>query len=174
MFELNALLPDRTLALLQATPPLYPPDWYRRPEFYYPIGLSALCLLVLLLYRAPEIAAWYRARKGPTMTPKELEPLMFGAPPVIIDLRPPTDFHGPKGHLRGAHNVAYSQLVPKVAEVAKDRRMHVVLVDHNDVLSHKAAVILQAAGFQWVRVLRGGIRAWIAQDLPVVHSKSNP
>ena len=174
MFELNALLADRTLAFLQSSPPLYPPDWYQRPEFYYPIGFSVLCLVVLVAYRGRDIAAWSRARKGGTLTPKQLEPLMFGSPPVIIDLRPPPEFHGPKGHLRGAHNVAYSQLVQKVAEVAKDRRTQVVLVDQNDILSHKAAIILTNAGFTWVRVLRGGIRAWIAKDLPVVHSKSKP
>ena len=174
MFELNAFLADRSLALLQSTPPLLPQGWYQRPEFYYPLCFSGFCLVVLVLYRARDIAAWFRARKGGTLTPKDLEPLMFGAPPVIIDLRPPPEFNGPKGHLRGAHNVAYSQLVQKVAEVAKDRRMQVVLVDYNDILSHKAAIHLRNAGFTWVRVLRGGIRAWIAMDLPVVHTRSKP
>jgi len=71
------------------------------------------------------------------------------------------------GHIRGARNIALDELLPGVAAVVPDPRHQVVLVDANDKLSHQAAAILQARGYTWVRVLRGGMRAWRAANLPV-------
>jgi len=101
-----------------------------------------------------------------------LEELAHGSQMVVIDLRPPEDFNGPKGHLRGAHNMPIQMLLRRIGEVAKDKRQLVVLVDGSDAVSHQAAALLQAEGYLWVRVLKGGMRAWRARALPVSVSGS--
>jgi 3-mercaptopyruvate sulfurtransferase SseA len=147
--------------------PTHAHDWVHRPEFQYPLVFGLLVGLVVLIARAGAIASWWRARGQETLGPIEMEQVTMGVPIVIIDLRPPGEFNGPKGHLRGAVNIPIELLHRRLGEVAPDKRHLVVLVDGNDKLSHTAAPILRAAGYLWVRVLRGGMRAWRSHLLPI-------
>jgi rhodanese-related sulfurtransferase len=166
MFELHALLAARTFAMVPAVPLTYR-DWIGRPEVQYPFFFAVAILVALFFYRLPDLLSWNRARHKETLRPIDLDPLMSGTKMVIIDLRPPELFNGPKGHLRGSYNFPIQMLRRRIAEVASDKRQLVVLVDGSDKLSHLAAPILQSEGYTWVRVLQGGIRAWRAQRLPV-------
>ncbi len=167
MSDVSALLPLGTLALYAEPVPLTFRDWLARPEFQYPLAFGAFLLLALLIYRLPDILAWRRARHKEVLLPIELESCMVGSAPVIIDLRPEMEFYGAKGHIRGAYNVPIELLSRRIEELAKDKRHLVVLVDESDRVSHRAAPILQASGYLWVRVLRGGMRSWRNGNLPV-------
>jgi len=170
MFHPYAHLPVGTAALFQGPVPTSFDGWMRMPEFQYPLGLACLIILGLLIYRSPDIAAWWRGRHKEILRPIDLEQIIMGTPLVILDLRPPEEFNGPKGHIRGAINLPVDLLSRRLHEVAKDKRHLVVLVDRKDILSHKVAERLKADGYLWVRVLRGGMRAWRAQALPVAVS----
>jgi len=156
--------------------PVAPPVtvWLQKPEVLYPLAFSFLLLLIIAIVRLPDFLSWRRARHKEVLSPMALEQIMLGTPPVIVDLRPPAEFNGPKGHLRGSHNIPYGLLTRRIGEVAKDKRGLVVLVDSSDIVSHRAAPALHEAGYVWVRVLQGGMRAWRGQRLPVSTSGHKP
>lgn len=164
---LQALPLVRMPALLMDPTPVTIKDWTDRPEFLAPLAFGVLLLLVLIVLKLPDFASWWRARHKEVLGPVQLDQILVGTPMTIIDLRPPEEFQGAKGHLRGSVNIPIQMLTRRIGEVAKDKRQLVVLVDGTDKRSHLAAPILAAEGYLWVRVLRGGVRAWRAQNLPV-------
>lgn len=170
MFIPQALPLEWTPAFLSAPVPQTPHDWMGRPEFQIPFAFGILILLVVIGLKLPGLASWWRGRHKDVLGPIELDQIMVGTPMVIIDLRPPEEFNGPKGHLKGSYNVPVQMLTRRLAELAKDKRNLVVLVDGTDKYSHLAAPILQASGYPWVRVLKGGIRAWQGENLPLTVS----
>ena len=142
-------------------------DWLRQPIVKYPLVFCGLVLIGLVLWSLPDFFSWRRARNRQTLRPADLDPLLHGIPPVIIDLRTPREFNGPKGHIPGAVNLPWAELGHRVHEVAKDKRLLVVLVDGSDKLSHHAAGMMAKDGYAWVRVLQGGMRAWRRSLLPL-------
>jgi rhodanese-related sulfurtransferase len=142
-------------------------DWLQRPECYGPLAFGGALLLVLAILRWPALLSWWRARSQATLSPVEVEELLVGNPITIIDLRPAQVFAGPRGHIRGAINLAPAQLPQALAALVRDPRQLIVLVDASDKLSHAVMPAVQKAGYPWVRVLRGGMRAWEAERLPV-------
>jgi len=167
MFDPIALSSARVSALLQEGVPTTVEGWLRQPEFRYPLALGVLLLIVVIIMRVPDLTSWWRGRNKETIGADELEQIIRVTEMVIVDLRSPAKYNGPKGHLRGAINVSLDQLVKRVGESAKDKRNLVVLVDQTDQFSHKAAPLLKAAGYPWVRVLKGGMRVWTSKLLPV-------
>lgn len=168
MFDPPALLPALTPALLAEPGALG--DWLSRPEVAYPLAGGLLALLVVIIIKWPDFTSWMRARHKEVFQPIELEQVLHGQPPVVVDLRRPDDFYGPVGHIRGAHNLPVNRLIWGLAEISKDKRQLVVLVDYDDRVSHQVAADLKANGYNWVRVLRGGMRAWLKANLPVAVS----
>ena len=166
MFDPN-VLSSGTVAMLGSQAPPALEGWLQKPEIIYPLGLSILLGLLAFILKAPDFASWWRGRHQDTVGTLELEQILVSTPMVIVDLRPPADFNGPKGHLRGSLNLPFEQVGRRIGEVAKDKRQLLVLVDQTDQLSHWAAPVLKAAGYQWVRVLKGGLRCWQANRLPV-------
>ncbi|WP_306599510.1 rhodanese-like domain-containing protein [Geothrix sp. 21YS21S-2] len=165
MFDPQALLPALKPALLAG--PGAAGDWLSRPEAIYPLAGAFLALLVVVVLKWSDFTSWKRARHKEVFRPIDLEQVLHGQPPVVVDLRRPDDFNGPRGHIRGAYNLPVNHLVWGLADIAKDKRQLVVLVDYDDRVSHVAAADLQANGYSWVRVLRGGMRAWLKANLPV-------
>ncbi|NTV73735.1 MAG: rhodanese-like domain-containing protein [Holophaga sp.] len=165
MFDPQALLPALTPALLAEPGALG--AYLSRPEVAYPLAGGLVALLVVIILKWPDFTSWRRARHKEVFRPIDLEQVLQGQPPVVVDLRRPDDFNGPGGHIRGAHNLPVNRLVWGLADISKDKRQLVVLVDYDDRVSHLVAADLQANGYTWVRVLRGGMRAWLKANLPV-------
>lgn len=90
----------------------------------------------------------------------ELREQMASAPLLILDVREPDEFEGPLGHIEGARNIPLPDLLSHQAEIA-DASRPVVCVCLTDKRSAAAAAQLAAAGIAEVRVLRGGMKAWI-------------
>ena len=172
MFIVQCLPLEWPFGLLLEPQPATYAEWARRPEFQVPLAFGLALLLVLFLVKLPDLASWYRGRNKEVLDPVAMEELAHGPQVVIIDLRPPELFNGPKGHLPGAFNMPIQMLTRRIGEVAKDKRQLVVLVDASDAVSHRAAPLLKAEGYIWVRVLKGGMRAWRARDLPLAFSGS--
>jgi len=168
MFDPQALLTAPTPAILVDAEGLA--AWVSRPETAYPLAAGVVALLVILILKWADFTSWRRARHKEVFRPIELEQVLHGQPPVVVDLRSPDDFNGPGGHIRGARNLPVNLLLKGLAEITQDKRQLVVLVDYDDRVSHRAAEELQANGYVWVRVLRGGMRAWRNGNLPVAVS----
>jgi len=161
------LFPSAPAILLQEPLPTNASEWLTRPEFLGPLGFGILLLAVLAVIKWPDYASWRRSRRHEVLRPIDVVQLNTGLAPAIVDVRSEQEFHGPKGHLKGAINIPVANLVRDVGAHVADTRQLVVLVDWNDSLSHVAAGLLEARGYRWVRPLRGGLRAWRALDLPV-------
>lgn len=106
-------------------------------------------------------------RGGPTLEPRQVEELMSGSGPMIIDLRPPPVFASRPGHIRGAANIPLAFLPRELEKLDPREKRPIVLVDDTDELSHRAFLLLKAKGFGWVYVLKGGMKAWKRAGLPM-------
>ncbi|HJV23553.1 MAG TPA: rhodanese-like domain-containing protein [Holophagaceae bacterium] len=131
-------------------------------------GAAAVVLLVVLLTRLPH---WLRAKRHPTLTPFQLEEMLQGPHPLIVDLREPEAFRK-QGHIRGALHIPFPQLPARVKEVLADARHPVpraiVLVDEHDPQAHRAADLLKAHGADWLYVLMDGFHGWRKANFPTV------
>lgn len=146
--------------------------WQKNPEMTI-LGSVALIILLILLFalifRFPEIKSHFRAKRSQVMEPVQVEELMTGNPPCIIDLRTHDVFLGKVGHIRGSLNIPFAELRKRIHEVAKVQGKPIVLVDDCDELSHLAFPIILESGHTWVYVLKGGLRAWKRAKLPLYH-----
>jgi sulfur dioxygenase len=91
--------------------------------------------------------------------PHGLEEAMRGV--QILDVREPTEFDGPLGHIRGAQLIPLGELAERAGELARDRP--VVAVCRAGSRSAQATVILREAGFSDVANLVGGMLRWRAE-----------
>ena len=85
-------------------------------------------------------------------------------PPVVLDVRAPGEHAA--GHLEGALHLPLGELAGRLEEVPRDRS--VVVHCAGGYRSVIAISLLQRAGFEGLRDLRGGFAAWEAAGLPVV------
>lgn len=135
------------------------------------IVLGATFLLILLLGGAKwlmELPSNRRAKRGgPTLEPRQVEELMSGSGPVIIDLRPPQVFSRKPGHIRGSVNIPLAFLPRELEKFDPREKRPIVLVDDTDELSHRAFLLVKAKGFGWIYVLKGGMKAWRKAGLPM-------
>jgi rhodanese-related sulfurtransferase len=142
--------------------------WLDKPEILIPGSIAALAILVLICIWISKLPSAFRARKGGVLDPIQLEELMPGVQPVIVDLRPRNEFLGKRGHIRSSLSVPLPELKGRIEEIRKESKgKPVVLVDETDVLSHQVKPLFEANGFTWLYVLKGGLRAWRASMLPI-------
>lgn len=141
--------------------------WLDQPAIMIPGSIAALAIMVLLCMWIIKLPSAIRSRKGGVLDPIQLEVLMPGVRPTIIDLRPREEFLGKHGHIRSAISVPIPEIMERLEHIRKESKgKPVVLVDETDELSHKARPIFEANGFTWLYVLKGGLRAWRAGNLP--------
>jgi rhodanese-related sulfurtransferase len=84
---------------------------------------------------------------------------------LVVDLRPAADFR--KGHLLNAVNLPNTKLGERSSELGKDKERPLILCCASGATSVEAAKTLRQLGFSEVYPLRGGLQAWIAENLPV-------
>ncbi|MGH8758985.1 MAG: rhodanese-like domain-containing protein, partial [Burkholderiales bacterium] len=78
----------------------------------------------------------------------------------IIDVREPSEYNGPLGHIRGALLIPLGELARRTGELARERP--VVAVCRSGARSAQATVILQQAGLRDAANLAGGMLRWRA------------
>lgn len=88
---------------------------------------------------------------------------------LLIDLRPSADFD--KGHIRGARHLTPSQVDPGAKDIARHKDGTVLLYCQSGITSGEVADRLLKAGFAKVYSLKGGIAAWVQDQLPVERGK---
>ncbi len=146
--------------------------WIDRPEIWIPGTIATLAITVMLCMWIIKLPSALRARKGGVLDPMQLEQLMPGVNPYILDLRPAEEFAGKHGHIRGAVSIPLPELMHRMTEIDKESKgKPIILVDETDEISHKAKPLLEARGFTWIYVLKGGLRAWRAGNFPVYEAK---
>jgi len=88
-------------------------------------------------------------------------------PPLVIDVREDSEFHGELGHIPGAILIPLRTLADRASEFGPGKEQRVVVVCRSGVRSSTAAAILTSLGFEDVSNLKGGMLAWHELGLPV-------
>ena len=83
----------------------------------------------------------------------------------IVDVREPSEFNGPLGHIPGAQLIPLGTLKDKIPELRTTPPL--VLVCRSGARSAQATVLLGKAGFDKVANLSGGMLRWRAQRFAV-------
>ncbi|MGE5155444.1 MAG: VTT domain-containing protein [Bdellovibrio bacteriovorus] len=139
-------------------------------------GLIALALVAALAF-LPRLVA--RLRQRPAMSIQDLKGrLDAGEGILVLDVRTAADFVGEQGHIQGALNLPLEELPARLADpespLAADLERPIALICRTDRRSARAAALLARRGFAQVRVVQGGMTAWLAQGWPVEHAHPQP
>lgn len=95
--------------------------------------------------------------------------LMGGNKHLLIDLRNYVEFE--KGYIKGAQQIAMDALLHKAEEHIKKKETPVLLIDEGEFKAVSAASHLKKKGYAEVYVLRGGIKNWKKENLPLTKEK---
>ena len=88
-------------------------------------------------------------------------------PPVLLDVREPSEFRGELGHIKGSMLIPLRELANRVKELEPFRERQVVAVCRSGVRSTTAAAMLCGLGFDRVYNLKDGMIDWNDRKLPV-------
>ncbi len=99
------------------------------------------------------------------LAPLEVQARLEGGNVTLLDVRELYEWVNP-GHIKGAVLIPLGELVGRLEELNPDQEIIVMCNSGNR--SQQGIHILQAAGFENLNELAGGIRAWMAAGLPVV------
>ncbi len=97
--------------------------------------------------------------------PSELTALINHGEALVVDVSPLKDYEA--GHILGSKHVFFSQLDPQAKDLAAHREKPLALYCQSGMQARQAAAKLVKAGFTQVKILRGGLGAWRAENLPV-------
>ncbi|WP_137172499.1 rhodanese-like domain-containing protein [Massilia sp. HP4] len=105
------------------------------------------------------------APRGKRATPLQVTQMINRGKTTVVDVRSADEFAA--GHLRDAKHIPLADLGNRIGELDKSKNRTVVVVCQTGARGDKAARQLQAAGFEDVHSLEGGLTAWTAAGLPV-------
>jgi rhodanese-related sulfurtransferase len=142
-------------------------SWYRQMGFasVYAVtgGTTAWQAAGLPLVTGPDdlvepLVSEARAR-ATAISPADLTARQAGArPPVILNVETSDRFAA--GHVPGARWLSRSWLELRIAELAPDKNVAVVVTDEDGQDAPLAAATLQDLGYRDVTTLAGGMEAW--------------
>jgi rhodanese-related sulfurtransferase len=117
------------------------------------------CLAAGLVANGVSLAA------PPQVTPQQVREMQAqkSAALYVLDVRTPEEFAS--GHVPGAVNIPYDQVVSRLAEIPKDKE--VVLYCRSGRRAGLAAVELEKAGYEDLQLMQGDMPAWEKAGLPV-------
>lgn len=99
-------------------------------------------------------------------TPSQIIFLVNQENALIVDLREIEDYD--KGHLTGAIHIPRSQLQNSLNKIDSDKKRPIILITNNDQYGIQSGVMLRKHEFEQVGILKGGVHAWLAANLPLV------
>ncbi|MGF6272082.1 rhodanese-related sulfurtransferase [Massilia sp. UYP11] len=105
------------------------------------------------------------APRGKRASPLQVTQMINRGKTTVVDVRSAEEFAA--GHLRDAKHIPLADLGNRIGELDKSKNRTVVVVCQTGARSDKAARQLQAAGFEDVQSLEGGLAAWTAAGLPL-------
>jgi len=126
----------------------------------HPILVGAFVLVFALFVRNEVV------RGGRAVTPQELVNLVNRDGAVVIDVRDTNEFS--QGHIVDAVNMPHGALASRLAELEKYKGKPVVVACKMGQHAGPVGTTLRKAGFENVSRLKGGISAWLNENLPVV------
>ncbi len=84
---------------------------------------------------------------------------------IVIDVSEPEEFA--QGHVAGARNLPFGQVEEKIADLAKNKAVPVILTCPAGARANRAQSLLRKLGYEQAQALSGGTRAWREANLPI-------
>jgi len=137
-------------------------------------GLIALALLATVAFLPPLVRRLHGELKLDWIEIGDLARQLEDRRDIaVIDVRGPDEFDGPLGHVAGACNMPIGEVPSRLHELDPFKHKPVVVVCLTDKRSANAAALLRDAGFEDVRVMRGGMARWNQKGLRVEGRSGN-
>ncbi|HEY4368407.1 MAG TPA: rhodanese-like domain-containing protein [Steroidobacteraceae bacterium] len=136
----------------------------RLPEYisHHPFLIAAVAILVIL---AIVIEIRERAKGSSLIAPGDAVRLVNGGA-LVLDVRDASDFEA--GHIIDARSIPAKEVAQRADSLKKFKEKPVVICCESGFASASAAKALRALGFNKVATLRGGLRSWRQENLPLV------
>lgn len=125
--------------------------------------LAAAAAILAVLTLVIEIRE--RARGSSLLAPGDAVRVMNSGA-AIIDVRDTAEFEA--GHIIDARNIPLKELATRADSLKKLKEKPVVVCCESGLASATAVKALRAAGFTKVATLKGGLRGWRQENLPLV------
>lgn len=125
--------------------------------------------LVILVMIAIRLETSTHVRGVYLIQPNQLVLMINQKEAQVFDLRDKEVYD--KGHITGAVSINKQQAEATISNLVKDKAQPVVLVHPHDSLAIQLGSRLRQAGFEQVNVLKGGMHAWLAANLPLIKKK---
>jgi len=119
--------------------------------------LIALALLAVVMFLPRFIGV---VRRGPSIDVTELKRRLSHNETLLLDVRSEKEFIE-DGNIKQAVNIPLQQLDQKIAQLEKYQEQSVSIICRTDKRSAAAANLLLQHGFHNVRVVKGGMLAWL-------------
>jgi rhodanese-related sulfurtransferase len=87
-------------------------------------------------------------------------------PPLLIDVRSPSEFDGGYGHIPNARSIPVLKIKSNIEDLDSYREKEIVTMCPGGGLSLVAVEILEKAGFKDVKSLKGGTDLWHKKGYP--------
>jgi len=129
-------------------------------------GMIAMALLAVAGF-LPRLVS--RLRQHPMVDVETLKAKLDAQDcPVLLDVRSTDEFIGEQGHIAEARNIPLEQLKERLTELGDDPEVPILVICRTDRRSNQAVRQLAGNGFSQVRVVQGGMTAWLDKGWPVV------
>lgn len=114
------------------------------------------------------VALWFseKSRSGRSISPQETTLMLNREEAVIVDVRDKKDYS--EGKIAGSIHIPFGDLKERSSELDKYKEKQIVLVDKMGQHSGMAGKTLQAAGFENVCRMTGGISEWTNSNMPLI------
>lgn len=100
------------------------------------------------------------------ITPEALLPYLQSPQGVVVlDVRSETEYAA--GHIPGAMNIPYREIPNRLDDLENFKNHEIVVYCEVGIRAGIAEKVLEQSGFQNILLLRGDIRAWRQQGLPL-------
>ena len=110
-------------------------------------------------------------RKHKTISPLEAVMLMNNDDTIVIDVREANEYA--EGHIEGARHIPLDKLEKSIYQLEASKDKPVIVTCQSGTRAPSASKKLSSLGFTQVFEMRGGIAAWLEQNLPLSKSRSN-
>lgn len=126
-------------------------------------------MLILVALTSGAMLAWPRLQGGAKgVTPGAAVQMINREKAVLIDVSEPDEYAAE--HVSGARNVPLGELESRLPAAAKNKARPLILVCATGTRSSRAVAAARKLGYEDVRPLAGGLKAWRAANLPVEHA----
>lgn len=128
----------------------------------HPFLIAAAAILTVL---AIVIEIRERARGSSLLAPGDAVRLVNSGA-LVLDVRDSKEYEA--GHIIDARSIPAKEVAGRAETLKKYKEKPVVVCCESGLASAGAAKALQAQGFSKVATLRGGLRSWRQENLPLV------